>query len=329
MEAPSSSSSVSSNTEDSSPYHLQNGDSLGSILVSNLLTGDNYTSWSRSMEMALKAKNKIGFINLAITQPVETNFSYAKWDRCNSMVLSWILNFVVRDIGEIIVYAKTARDMWDELKHQFSQGNGPRIFQLQKQLSSLSQDQTSVIVYYRKFKCLWDELMNYNQMPCCTCAASKNCTCGAARLFVEYQQRQHVIMFLMGQNEEFAHVRGQILPLEPLPSITKVFSLIIQEEKQREVGSMGRVGFEPNVAFMNKRVEGLKVNTGNQQYRKEKLLCTHCGTTNHTVDKCYKLHGYPPSYKQKGKVSSANQVMVQSLSTPFDQNCMSFSQEEY
>ncbi|KAF3973630.1 hypothetical protein CMV_002967 [Castanea mollissima] len=29
----------------------------------------------------------------------------------------------------------------------------------------------------------------------------------------------------------------------------------------------------------------------------------------HTVDKCYKLHGYPPGYKHKGKINaSANQV---------------------
>ncbi|KAF5454168.1 hypothetical protein F2P56_023851 [Juglans regia] len=245
------------------------------------------------------------------------------------MVLSWILNSVSRDIGETIVYAKTAKDMRDELKHQFSQGNGPRIFQLQKELSSLTQDQTSVSVYYRKFKCLWDELMNYNQIPSCTCGAYKNCSCGAARIFLEYHQRQHVIMFLMGLNEEFAHVRGQILLIEPLPSITKVFSLVIQEEKQREVGSMGRVGFQPNVAFMNKRIEVPKNNTGKQQYRREKVLCTHCGMTNHTVDRCYKLHGYPPSFKQKGKVSSANQVMTQPSSTPFDQHCMSFSQEEY
>ncbi|KAG7942664.1 hypothetical protein I3843_16G115500 [Carya illinoinensis] len=277
-----SSSSVSSNIEDSSPYHLQNGDSPGSILVSNLLIGDNYSSWYRSMEMTLKAKNKISFFN------------------------------------ETIVYAKTTKDMWDELKYQFSQGNGPQIFQ-----SKL------VSVYYQKFKCLWDELMNYNQMPSCTCAASKLCACGATLLFVEYQQCQHVIMFLMGLNEDFAHVRGQNLLLEPLPSITKVFSFIIQEEKQREVGPMERVGFESNVAFMNKRVEGLKVNTGKQEYRKEKVLCTQCGMTNHIVDKCYKLHGYPPSYKQKGKVSSANQVMVQLSSAPFDQNCMPFSQEQY
>ncbi|XP_073128290.1 uncharacterized protein [Henckelia pumila] len=36
--------------------------------------------------------------------------------------------------------------------------------------------------------------------------------------------------------------------------------------------------------------------------RKGELLCSHCGFTNHTVDKCFKLHGYPPGhykYNQK------------------------------
>lgn len=104
-----------------------------------------------------------------ITQPVETNSSYAKWDQCNSIVLSWILNSMSRDIGETIFYAKTVKDIRDKLKNRFYQGNGPQVFQLQNELSYLSQDQTSVRVYYRTFKCLQDELMNYNHMPNCTC----------------------------------------------------------------------------------------------------------------------------------------------------------------
>ncbi|CAL1376874.1 unnamed protein product [Linum trigynum] len=29
--------------------------------------------------------------------------------------------------------------------------------------------------------------------------------------------------------------------------------------------------------------------------------CTHCHSYGHTVDKCYKLHGFPPGYKGKAK----------------------------
>ena len=48
--------------------------------------------------------------------------------------------------------------------------------------------------------------------------------------------------------------------------------------------------------------------------KRERPLCTHCNMLGHTIDKCYKLHGYPPGYKPKGK-SNDNQVS-------FDQGAM-------
>lgn len=73
--------------------------------------------------------------------------------------------------------------------------------------------------------------MNFNQIHVCTCGAHKKCSCDAAQLFLEYQQKQHVIIFLMGLNKEFFGIRGQILLMDLLPTITKVYSLVIQEEK--------------------------------------------------------------------------------------------------
>ena len=43
--------------------------------------------------------------------------------------------------------------------------------------------------------------------------------------------------FLMGLNDFFSQVRGQLLLMEPLLPINKVFSLVSQEEHQRIVGS--------------------------------------------------------------------------------------------
>ena len=40
-------------------------------------------------------------------------------------------------------------------------------------------------------------------------------------------------------------------------------------------------------------------------------MCNHCGKIGHIMGKCYKLVGYPPSYKQKGKLAMANQVIVE------------------
>jgi hypothetical protein len=49
--------------EFSSPFYLHRGDSLGTLLVSQPLVGNNYHTWKRSMSMALSAKNKLGFID--------------------------------------------------------------------------------------------------------------------------------------------------------------------------------------------------------------------------------------------------------------------------
>uniref|UniRef100_A0A803P4W1 Retrotransposon Copia-like N-terminal domain-containing protein n=1 Tax=Cannabis sativa TaxID=3483 RepID=A0A803P4W1_CANSA len=51
-------------TDPRSPYFLSNGDNASSSLVPKILTGaENYSSWRRSMMVALMARNKIKFIN--------------------------------------------------------------------------------------------------------------------------------------------------------------------------------------------------------------------------------------------------------------------------
>jgi hypothetical protein len=54
---------------DSNQLYLHHGDSPGSILVTQLLTSDNYYTRSQSMFMALIAKNKLQFINGALPKP--------------------------------------------------------------------------------------------------------------------------------------------------------------------------------------------------------------------------------------------------------------------
>ena len=105
--------------------------------------------------------------------------------------------------------------------------------------------------------------------------------------------------FLMGLNDTYSAVRGQILLINPIPPLSKVFSLLLQDEKQRKVGAskkfqvdtvevLAALGNKNNAKNFNKNKAG-------------RPQCTHCGVMGHVVDKCYKLHGYPPSYKFKNK----------------------------
>ena len=62
-------------------------------------------------------------------------------------------------------------------------------------------------------------------------------------------------------------------------------------------------------------------------------MCSYCGKVGHIKEKCYKLVGFPPGYKQKGKLPMANQVMIdfdQSQNEAVHQNPnFSFTPEQY
>jgi hypothetical protein len=77
-----------SNENASSPFFLHNGYTSSTVLISQIVTGNNLSIWRRSMEMALTAKNKVGFIDGSILKPSHPSFSV--WMRCNTMVLSYV-----------------------------------------------------------------------------------------------------------------------------------------------------------------------------------------------------------------------------------------------
>uniref|UniRef100_A0A2N9J0N1 CCHC-type domain-containing protein n=1 Tax=Fagus sylvatica TaxID=28930 RepID=A0A2N9J0N1_FAGSY len=173
----------------------------------NLSLEENYQTWSRSMAMALVAKNKASFVN----------------------------GFIKAD-----------------LKERFSQSNGPRVYQLQKEIASLNQEQSSVSAFYTKLKGLWDVLMNFCPIP--------TCNCGALKTLLDYQHNEYVMKFLVGLNDSYASVRGAT-----------------------------------TLAVTNCKPYGGNKNFG----KKKKPMCSHCGITGHIVEKCYKVHGYPPGYKSR------------------------------
>ena len=73
----------------SSPFHLPSGDNPELVLVAQPLTEENYNTWSRSVIVALNAKNKVGFIDGSITEPKDSSHpTYSSWKKCNNMVLS-------------------------------------------------------------------------------------------------------------------------------------------------------------------------------------------------------------------------------------------------
>lgn len=110
------------------PYYLNASDSPGMNLVNSSFNGWGFQGWRRSILIALSAKKKLGFINGTCKAPEVTAADYEQWACCNNMVISWILNSLFRDIGESVIYSKTAKEMWDSLESRFGRSNGAKLF---------------------------------------------------------------------------------------------------------------------------------------------------------------------------------------------------------
>ncbi|KAL2243457.1 UNVERIFIED_CONTAM: hypothetical protein Sindi_0463700 [Sesamum indicum] len=149
-----------------------------------------------------------------------------QWDKADSMVISWILNSISRDIVESFMYTNTSRELWIELENRYGQSNGPMECKIKKELGALSQGSLTVFAYFSKLKKLWDELASIMYTP--------KCTCGAAKENTDIKNHDQTIQFLMGLNDFYDHVRNQILLMEPIPIVSKVYAMVLRIEKQKE-----------------------------------------------------------------------------------------------
>ncbi|OWM76582.1 hypothetical protein CDL15_Pgr005546 [Punica granatum] len=52
-------------------YHLASSDSTGVQIIGCTLNGNNYLTWSRAMLIALRARNKLAFIDGSLEKPGE------------------------------------------------------------------------------------------------------------------------------------------------------------------------------------------------------------------------------------------------------------------
>ncbi|VFR00862.1 unnamed protein product [Cuscuta campestris] len=249
------------------------------------------------MTIALSAKNKQGFVQGKIKKPDDSSNRVNHWQRCNDMITSWILNTLSKEIGDSVLYAENIAELWNELEDRFGQSNGARLFQLQKEICSITQGNSDVATYYTRLKKIWDELALVSNLP--------KCSCGAVQELTKYEQNQKLIQFLMSLNSDYNVTRGNILLMRPLPSVPIAYGLLIQEEKQREIQVPSH--------FMT---EHTSLNAANvhplskERFEEKKtIICDYCKKKGHSAAKCYKLVGFPKDFKfAKPRKIAANAV---------------------
>lgn len=115
-----------------------------------------------------------------------------------------------------------------------------------------------------------------------------SCNCAEAKPYVEHLSHQRLLMFLMGLNETYSHVRSDILLKSDIPNINQAYTIVVQEGSQRMLCVID-IRKEP-FTMVASRI---------QNFRGKKLLDTAC--ENHLSKDCYRVVGYPIDFKSKRK----------------------------
>ncbi|XP_061353224.1 uncharacterized protein LOC133297999 [Gastrolobium bilobum] len=237
------------------------------------------------------------------------------------MVLSWLHRSITESISQSIHWMDQALDVWNDLKERFSQGDIFKISDLQDDIYRLHQGDNTVSDYYTQLKVLWDELETLQPTPSCRCI--RPC-CNVSSEVKKIRERDYSIRFLKGLSDKFSHVRSQIMLIDPLPSVNRVFSLIMQQERQLHLEGHLLTHDSPKIFYNTadqfqghsqiqgrgrSQIRGRGRSTGRGRSNSFRI-CTHCGRTGHTTETCFEKHGYPPGYKQRNYAHRTNMALV-------------------
>ncbi|KAG7574150.1 Integrase catalytic core [Arabidopsis suecica] len=278
-----------------SPYYLTHSDNPGVSIISEVFDGTNYDDWQIAIKIALDAKNKLVFIDGSVPRPPESDRLFRIWSRCNSLVKSWLLNSVSKPIYKSILRFDDASEIWNDLLTRYRITNLPRSYHLSQQIWSLQQGTMDLATYYTTLRTLWNELDGSDCVTLC-----KHCDC--CKAVDKKADHARVIKFLAGLNESYSVIRTQIIMKKHVPSLAEVYNLLDQDHSQRSFTPVPTNA----VAFHVSASDSIQpsVNATYNNAKPQKIICTHCGYTGHTIDRCYKIHGYPLGFKHKHKNQS-------------------------
>ncbi|KAF5822598.1 putative RNA-directed DNA polymerase [Helianthus annuus] len=292
--APSTSQTLIGKLDIGDPLYLHPSDSSSLTIVSVKLKGtENYAVWSSAMKLALEAKNKYGFIDGKVEKSKDDEILAAQWDRCNSVVLTWLLNSVSEELFLGQVFSKLASEVWTDLKESFDKIDGSVVYDLYKKINCIAQNGSTVAEYYNKLTTMWKQFDAMLQLPSCSCQAAKD--------YNDFSALIKLMQFLMGLDDIYQPVRTNILTRETFPSVKVAFSIVSREESHRLSSSGSKSQSVSYVARSNQSNQ----NTSKRNFRgpNSNLKCTHCNMIGHTVDRCFEIIGYPPGMKKRGNMS--------------------------
>lgn len=188
------------------PSYMHQSDYPGISIVTPSLNNQNYHSWSQSVKVSIRSKNKLGFLGGTLSRPNNSDRTTLAWDRWNTMVMTWITNSIESEIAESILWMDTVHKIWKELQDRYHQDDIFRVLDLQEEIFTLRQGDSSITQYFTSLKKPWQELEIFRPIPQCLCTIK--CSFTLLSTIKQYHENDYVIRFLKGLNEQYSTVRS-------------------------------------------------------------------------------------------------------------------------
>ncbi|GJY11854.1 ribonuclease H-like domain-containing protein, partial [Tanacetum coccineum] len=246
----------------------------------------------------------------------------------NDSVVLTVVSVKLKGTENYQIFSKRAKRVWDELKETYDKVDGSVTFSLHHKIHTLSQNGSSIADYH-KLNALWKQFDALIELP--------KCTCHAADDFKKHNQLMKLMQFLMGLDDTYMQIRSSILSRETLPDVRSAYAIISSEESHRiATGSVSGTSqrsqtFAFNVNAPNRgnfqrsqtstsfsRPSNNNIPNDNRNRRTvggSTLVCENYGFNGHTINRCFKIIGYPVDFgkrkvgsNHKGKFVSNNVV---------------------
>ncbi|KAK8935208.1 hypothetical protein KSP39_PZI012962 [Platanthera zijinensis] len=253
------------------------------------LVGSNYPDWSVSFTFLLRSQRKRH--HLTDDPPPPDSAQFDDWDASDALVLTWLANNLSDECLPVIRHDETVKAAWLHLAALYSKGTQTsRIYTLYAEL--FARPSMSPIAAYQQVHALGSEILQNRPF--------------SADLAEQHKHFQEllVVCYLLRLPESFDMIRHQILGEAESPTLdaTAARITVITSLLHRPLLSSP----PPQDSYAHQAQRGGTSGRSQSGARgSSRFLCSHCGRTGHSVERCWQKH---PHLRPSGDTSSSTSV---------------------
>ncbi|KAL1215287.1 Retrovirus-related Pol polyprotein from transposon RE1 [Cardamine amara subsp. amara] len=262
-----------------------------------ILNGENYLLWSRATKTNLYGRGLWSQIEPAKGKKIQEGDEEAleKWMQKDQLVLNILHSSLRNQIFESYSYCETAQELWETLKKVYGDiTNLSRVFEVKKELNSLTQEDQDFAKHFGKHRSLLAEMDMLRP-------STKD-----LKIIEERKEQDRVFGLLQTLHPRFNDLVKHILREEKLPSLENVCSQIQKEQGSLDLFSKGELPMA-NKGLYKPPFSSNKKGTTTKQ-------CEHCknlGKFNqgrgHTKEECFILHPHlRTNYRARQQANEAS-----------------------